>query len=84
MASDLPPSTSGLLMTQVISMHPQAWLWLFFIQRFCFLLNFALVLWEFHIMYLNRTHLPVPLYLPSAFASSPPKEDKQNKTNKNK
>lgn len=35
------------------------------------LFNFLLILCDFHILYPNPTHPPVPLYPPSALATSP-------------
>jgi hypothetical protein len=48
-----------------------------------FLKNFLLILCELHIMHLNSTHLPIPLYSPSAPATSP-KEKKKRKKKKKK
>ena len=45
-----------------------------------FLTHFLLIISEFHIIYPNPTHLPIPPYLPSALQTSPQKKTKNKNT----
>lgn len=53
------------------------------VKKLFFKHSILLILWEFHSMYLNFTHLPVPPYQPFTLVVSSPKEnEKRNSKNK--